>query len=370
MKSKIKIAVVGLGFGRHFVPIYKHHPDVAEVAIVEMNEERLRTEGDFFEIDRRFRTLDEAVSAKDIDAIHLLTGIPGHAAQSLSVLASGKHCACAIPMATALEDVQAIVAAEKSSGKNYMMMETELFSPQLFFCQEKQKRGDFGRVQHLRGWHYQDMENWPSYWAGFPPMWYGQHALAPLVALAQSRPVKVHSFGLGEMRRELHAPYGNPFPAETAFFELEGTSLRAEVTRSLFNFAHPMTHAFSVYGDDASFEGMNGKLYRQGAPIPGKWGRDLSTETPEIPAFAERLPSSIVQFTQRFVYGKNASGEDVFVGGGPALVHMAHEFVRSIVESRPASCGALKAAELSAACLAAHESALAGGKEIAIPKFS
>ena len=40
-KDKIRVAVVGLGFGAEFVPIYLDHPDVASVAICDSNPARL-----------------------------------------------------------------------------------------------------------------------------------------------------------------------------------------------------------------------------------------------------------------------------------------------------------------------------------------
>jgi len=53
--KKLRIAVVGLGFGAEFVPIYMDHPEVAEVTICDLNEERLRATGDKFGAARRRR---------------------------------------------------------------------------------------------------------------------------------------------------------------------------------------------------------------------------------------------------------------------------------------------------------------------------
>ncbi len=42
----LHVAVVGLGFGAEFVPIYLDHPDVAEVSICDANPARLRAVAD------------------------------------------------------------------------------------------------------------------------------------------------------------------------------------------------------------------------------------------------------------------------------------------------------------------------------------
>ena len=65
---------------------------------------------------------------KKIDAVHLVTPIPLHAEQTVKVLEAGKHCACTVPMATSLEDIRRITDAVRKSGKNYMMMETSLYT--------------------------------------------------------------------------------------------------------------------------------------------------------------------------------------------------------------------------------------------------
>ena len=46
MATGLRIAVVGLGFGAKFVPIYLDHPDVASVVICDKDEGRLQTVGE------------------------------------------------------------------------------------------------------------------------------------------------------------------------------------------------------------------------------------------------------------------------------------------------------------------------------------
>ena len=120
--------------------------------------------------------------------------------------------------------------------------------------QELLAQGEFGRIQFLKGAHYQDMEGWPAYWLGLPPMHYATHAVSPVLALAGTRAKSVHCFGSGTMRAELRRPYGNPYPVETAIFELEGLPLAAEISRSLFQTARGYTESFNIYGEKLTFE--------------------------------------------------------------------------------------------------------------------
>ena len=168
--ANVSVVVVGLGFGGAFPPIYLDHPDVGDVAICEKDDKRLQAMTERHEFADVFRDFEDVLGS-DYDAVHLVSGIPDHARQTLAVLNAGKHCACTVPMATSLADLRAIVVAQRESGRNYMMMETAVYTRPFLFARDLKRQGRFGRLQFLRGAHYQDMECWPSYWAGLPPMW-------------------------------------------------------------------------------------------------------------------------------------------------------------------------------------------------------
>jgi predicted dehydrogenase len=83
-------------------------------------------------------------------------------------------------MGTTIDELKAIVAAQNETGRNYMMMETAVYTYHCFYVKELIARGELGRIQLLRGAHYQDLEGWPDYWKGLPPLHYATHAVAPL----------------------------------------------------------------------------------------------------------------------------------------------------------------------------------------------
>ncbi len=369
----LSVVVVGLGFGGSFPSIYLDHPDVVRVAVCERDERRLAAIGERYEFAEVFRELDDAL-ASDYDAVHLVTGIPDHARQTLAVLAAGKHCACTVPMATSLADLEAIVAAERRSGKRYMMMETAVYTRQFLYAQDLHRAGRFGPLQFLRGAHYQDMEHWPAYWLGLPPMWYATHAVAPLLALAETRATNVHAFGSGTMRDDLVERYGNPYPVETAIFQLARGDLSAEVTRSLFQCARPYLESFVVYGENACYEWQMEQeeplLFEATPVIPGQ-RRDVATSRPAAPDRRDLLPPEIARHTTRFKATSRHTHVSFDQGGGHhgSHPHLVHEFVRAIVEERPARVDAVTAAHWTAAGICAHESAMQGGAAVEVPAF-
>ncbi len=165
--KKMKVALIGLSFGGAFAEIYKAHPQVEELIVFDTNKELEATFRCRLGIQREYGSFEQAILADpQIDAVHLVTPIPLHEEQTIAVLEAGKHCACTVPMATSLVGLRRIVTAARRSGKNYMMMETTLYTYQFFYVRQLIESGELGRIQFLRGTHYQDMANWPDYWSG------------------------------------------------------------------------------------------------------------------------------------------------------------------------------------------------------------
>jgi predicted dehydrogenase len=372
--GKLSIALVGVGFGAEFAPIYRDHPDVGAVALSDPNAEKLAGATSRFGIARSFATLDEVVADDTIDAVHLVTPIPLHAEQAVKVLEAGKHCACTVPMATSFEDIRRIIAAQRASGKNYMMMETAAYTREFLMVEERYKRGDFGEISFARGSHMQDMEGWPDYWMGLPPHHYMTHAIAPVLKLLGKRVEKVHCFGSGRLPPDREARYGNPYPVETAIFRLADSPVAVEVTRSLFQTVRPYSEAFSIYGDKLGFEWQQ---IEEEEPMIFSMpqaafsrGRKIHHEVIEPPDRQDLLPPEIAPFTKRSVFsdGKHLS----FVQGGGhsgSHPHLVHEFIRSIVERRAPRIDAQTAADWTAPGIAAHMSAMTDGEAVVLPDF-
>ncbi len=376
--TTINIAVVGMGFGAEFAAIYHRHPNVRKVAIADTNEERLKRVSERFDIPDCYTSFEEVLKDTSIDAVHVATGIPDHASQTIETLRAGKHCACAVPMATTLDELHEIVDTVNGTGLNYMLMETTIYDRAFLWVQDELRAGTFGDIQLLRGSHYQDMENWPPYWAGLPPMWYSTHAISPILALADVRATEVHCYGSGTMRDDLIRRYNNPFPIETAILKLEGIPAVAEVTRALFHSARPYVESFDLHGSNATFEwqqqwGEKPILFKLSALNDDNRKGPRSSEATDIdlPDYGDRLPSEIARFTQRGVYDENHEHLSFSWGGGHggSHPHLCHEFVSSIIEGRKARVDEITGANWNAPGICAHSSALAGGERVNVPTF-
>ena len=379
--SGISVAVVGLGFGEDFLPVYLAHPQVREVAVVDTDERRLTTVADRFGVEARYTDVPEMLADDRWDAVHVLVPVPLHADVAVAVLEAGKHCACAVPMALELDDLTRVVEAERASGKRYMMMETTVYGREYRYVRDQLDSGRLGTVTGYRGFHHQNLDGYPEYWRGYPPMKYSTHALAPLLALTGTTVDSVVAHGSGTLTEDRRGRFDNPFPAEKGLFTLRGSDVVGEVEMSFFQVARPYIEGYDVHGDRASVEwpaDHEGPLVvhdllplEEVQPETGLRGRRARTDLVVPPDDVSDLPRELAPFVADF--------EVVPADGGPALQreaahggshpHLVHEFVSAIVEDRPTAIDAPTAAAWTAPGICAHESALAGGTRVEVPQF-
>lgn len=373
-QDKISVAVVGLGFGQDFLPIYLSHPNVERVAIVDSDSERLRTCAERYGLTDSYATLDEMLSSDRYDAVHLLTPVAYHAQQSVQVLESGRHCACAVPMATSIEDLRRIIRACTAAKRNYMMMETAVFSREYLYMKALRDNGELGSLTFLRGTHLQDLDGYPYYWMGYPPMTYSTHALSPLLDLAGARVEKAHCFGSGWLTTERRGSYDNPYPLESAIFKLDRDELVAQITMSFFQVSRAYQEGFSVYANRMSVEWPPAEtgqvqVHRIKPLESGRRGRSVDVQMVDPPDRADLLPAEIAQFTLPSIFEVADNQINVNAAHGGSHPHLVHEFVRSIIEDRPPLVDAVQAATWTAPGICGHESAMRGGAEVTVPIF-
>ncbi|QDK79879.1 Gfo/Idh/MocA family oxidoreductase [Spirosoma sp. KCTC 42546] len=372
MSRKLNVAIVGLGFGAEFIPIYQRHPNANMYAICQRNVQKLHEIGDAYGIDKRYSNYDELLADPDVDAVHINSPIPNHAEHSLKALRAGKHVACTVPMATTVDECLEIVRVTNETGKKYMMMETVVYSREFLFVKELYEKGELGKVQFLKASHQQDMDGWPDYWPGLPPMHYATHCVGPVAGLLKLEAEYVSCFGSGTIREELAKIHNSPFAVESAHIKFKNSDLSAYVYRSLFDVARQYRESFEVYGDKKSFEWP---LIEDEKPVIHT-AKKPEPEIPEevvVPDYAHYLPREIAGFTTKGVYDADDQQHLSFTQGGGhggSHPHMVHEFLSAIIEDRDPFPNASQSANWTSVGILAHESALKGGQLVPIPDFS
>jgi len=372
MAKKINIAIIGLGFGAEFIPIYQHHPNANMYAICQRDEKKLNAIGDAFDIDKRYTKYEDVLADPNVDAVHINTPIPEHGWQSIAALKAGKHVMCTVPMATTVNECRTIVKLAENTGLRYMMAETVVYAREFLYIKQLYDRGELGKIQFLQASHQQDMDGWPNYWPRLPPMGYATHCVGPMLALTKATAEYVSCFGSGTIRKELVKKYNSPFAVETAHIKFKNSDLSARIIRSLFDTARQYRESIDVYGSKKSFEWTliehephvlhTAKLPEQ--KIPKKV---------QVPDFGQRLPKGIRPFTTKGVYDLGKKTHLSFTQGaghGGSHPHLAHEFIMALVEKRQPFPNAKQSANWTCVGLCAHQSALKGGAIVRLPAFT
>lgn len=370
--KRVNVAIIGLGFGAEFIPIYQRHPNANMDAICQRTESNLKETGDKYGVEKRYTKYEDVLADPDVDFVHINTPIPDHAPQAIAALKAGKHVMSTVPMATSIEECEQIVQLVKETGLKYMMAETVVYAREFLFIKDMYDKGELGKIQFLQASHQQDMDGWPDYWPGLPPMHYATHCVGPCMALTRGQAEYVSCFGSGTIREQLIPKYNSPFAIETAHIKFKDSDLTARIYRSLFDTARQYRESFDVYGSKKTFEWQ---LIENEPPVLHT-GKKPEPEIPElikVPDFAHLLPKEIQGFTLGGVYDADDEQHLSFIQGaghGGSHPHLAHEFVSALIEGRDPYPNAVESANWTCVGICAHESALKGGEIVRLPEFT
>jgi predicted dehydrogenase len=364
----VRAAIVGLGFGAEFIPIYKRHPDAEVVAVCRRDEAELHKTADHFEIGKRYTSYDQVLADPEIDFVHINSPIPDHAWMSLEALKAGKHVMCTVPMATTVADCEKICRLVADTGLKYMMAETVVYSREFLFIKQMYDRGELGEIQYMQASHPQDMDGWPAYWERMIPMHYATHVVSPVLGIVDGRADYVSCFGSGRVRDDIREKSGNSFAVESCHIKIADSDISAHIWRFLYDTARQYRESFDVYGSKKSFEWT----LVEGEPHILHTAKKPEPEIPEkveVPDFADRLPEPIRMFTRSIQDAEHLS----FIQGGGhggSHPHLVNEFVRSLVDNRDPWPNATRSANWTCVGILAHESAVAGGEINRLPEFT
>lgn len=368
MTKTVNVAMIGLGFGAEFIPIYQSHPQANVAAICRRDVNEMNKVGDRFGIHKRYTKYEDVLADPQIDFVHINSPIPDHAWMSLRALEAGKHVMCTVPMATTIDECRQIVEKVQETGLKYMMAETVVYSREFLFIKEMYQKGELGKIQYLAASHPQDMDGWPSYWEKMIPMHYATHVVSPCLGLVNGRAEYVSCFGSGSVRDDIAQKSGNRFAVETCLIKVKDSDVTAHIWRFLYDVARQYRESFDVYGTKKSFEWT----LVENEPHIIHTAKRPEPEIPskiEVPDYAHLLPEPIRKFTKSI---QDADHLSFIQGGGHggSHPHLVNEFVSALVNNRDPWPNAVQSANWTCVGICAHESAQKGGQIVRLPEFT
>ncbi len=143
----IKIGVIGCGSisrQRH-VYEYSHNKNVEIIGYYDFKQDRAEAMAKDFG-GKVYSTVDELINDKNIDAVSVCVANAFHAENTIKALNAGKHVLCEKPMATSLNDCEAMIDAAKKNGKHLLIGQNQRLTPTHKKAKELISSGAYGRV--------------------------------------------------------------------------------------------------------------------------------------------------------------------------------------------------------------------------------
>jgi predicted dehydrogenase len=366
--KKLNVAMIGLGFGAEFIPIYQKHASANIHAICRRDEKELNRIGDHFGVAKRYTRYQDVLADPQVDFVHINSPINDHAWMSMDALKAGKHVMCTVPMATTIEECEKICDLVAKTGKKYMMAETVVYSREFLFIKDMYDKGELGKIQYMAASHPQDMDGWPAYWQKMIPMHYATHVVSPVLGLVKGLAEYVSCFGSGTVREDIQKKSGNKFAVESCHIKIKDSDIAAHIWRFLYDTARQYRESFDVYGTKKSFEWALVEGEPHVIHTAKKPEHEIAARV-EIPDFAHLLPPEIRQFTRSIQDAQHLS----FIQGGGhggSHPHLVNEFLSALVQNRDPWPNAATSANWTCVGICAHQSALKGGEIVKLPAFT
>lgn len=143
----VQVAVIGCGKIaqiRH-IPEYAENPNAKLIGFYDLNKERA---GELAELygGKAYTSVEELLADEAVDAVSVCVANHMHAEITVRALEAGKHVLCEKPMATTLEDCEAMVRAARDNHKNLMIGQNQRLAKAHVKAKELLEKGEIGKV--------------------------------------------------------------------------------------------------------------------------------------------------------------------------------------------------------------------------------
>ncbi len=208
-EGPIRVGVIGVGRGQSFAAGANELVGMKLVALCDTWEEKLREVGQRYGV-TTYTDYDRFLS-HDMDAVILANYFHEHAPFAIKALQAGKHvmseCIC---NATLAEGV-ALCRTVERTGLIYMLAENYPYTVFNMEMRRLYRTGEIGEVTYAEG-EYNHPMSYESrtaiapglnHWRNWTPStYYCTHALAPLIYITETRPIRVNGLSLAWPRAD------------------------------------------------------------------------------------------------------------------------------------------------------------------------
>jgi myo-inositol 2-dehydrogenase/D-chiro-inositol 1-dehydrogenase/scyllo-inositol 2-dehydrogenase (NAD+) len=164
MSNHVRVCLVGAGRVAkvHANSLVNHVPGGKLVALVDVVEEALVATADQFEVEKRFRILEDALEWGDFEAVVITTPTFTHAGIAVTAAKAGKSILLEKPMALNLDECDDIIHAVENNNVLLQLGFMRRFDPEFVSAAERIEAGEIGQPMMIKSL---------THGPGLPPAW-------------------------------------------------------------------------------------------------------------------------------------------------------------------------------------------------------
>ncbi len=313
--KKVGFGVIGTGIvgGAWHAHVYHHLPQAELVAVCDLNEQRAGEIAERYDVSQVYIDYRDLLARADIAAVSIATPDFAHREIAVAAAKAGKHILVEKPLATTVEDAEAILQAVEEAGVTLMVDFHNRVNPALVTAKQSVAAGELGELQYI----YARLSNttfvptqmlpWASQSSA---LWFlASHTLDMSCWLLDDQPKRVYAVSRSGVLQSLGVDTQD-FHVAIVEFErgavvtLENCWILPETEPNVFNLKLQILGSDGVMYLNTSDNRTVEKYTRAGVSLPDTLGFTLD-------ANSARLSGFVLEAIARFV--------DAVVDGAPVL---------------------------------------------------
>jgi UDP-N-acetylglucosamine 3-dehydrogenase len=141
-----RAGVIGVGaMGRHHARVYSEMDETELVAVADVDRERAEAMARRYRV-RTYTDYREMLAQERLDLVSLATPTQFHLAMALDLIEAGVHLLVEKPIASTVQEGQAIIEAAARRGVKLTVGHIERFNPAVIELRRRLERGELGRL--------------------------------------------------------------------------------------------------------------------------------------------------------------------------------------------------------------------------------
>jgi predicted dehydrogenase len=199
--SDVAIGLAGIGYWGSKLARNIHDAQGAQLAAVcDADRSHLEAAGHRYPAARQISSLEELLSAQDLDAVVLATPASSHAEHATAALEAGKHVLVEKPLALSSADCEELCALAEARGRILMVGHTFVYSEPVRMLRKLIQSGELGKILYVYG----QRVNLGVIREDLNALWnFGPHDVSILLYLLEDVPVSVTARQYSLLNRHL-----------------------------------------------------------------------------------------------------------------------------------------------------------------------